>query len=250
MRLDEQRVGAVMTPRTDLIWLDVDATKPDIENVLREQIYSVYPVAQENADQIIGVVRTKDLVLQLIEKGEFDLRATLLTPIFLPESVPIADALSQFKRTGMHTALVLDEYGGIAGIVRMHDLIEPVVGKLDGGMFAAQEAEAVQRDDGSWLLDGQINLYEMGDIFPDFAIPEDERGEYETLAGFIMARLERIPSTSDNFVYGDLHFEVSIWMKIGLTRFSYKNHSKSPEAVPACHLAESDSIVYAFEHIQ
>lgn len=208
MRLDDQPVASALTPRNDIIWLDVDASEEDIRRILSTYAYSVYPVAKEDVDEVVGIVRSKDLLVQLLHDTPFNLEKIMMSPLIIPETVPISDVFTRFKQTGMHTAIVLDEYGGVAGLVRMHDLIEQIVGDLDGGPFATEEAEAVQRDDGSWLLNGQIRLQELAHIFPRFKVPEDEESDYHTLAGFIMARTGSVPAAADHITYDNLHFEI------------------------------------------
>jgi putative hemolysin len=208
MRLDDQSVASALTPRNDVIWLPLDASEEKIRETVSKYAYSVYPVAEDDLDEVIGIVRSKDLLVQMLNGENFDLKSIMLSPLIVPETVPISDVFAQFKQTGMHTAVALDEYGGVAGIIRMHDLIEQIVGDLDGGPHATEEAEAIQRQDGSWLVNGQIRLQELAHIFPQFKVPEDEEREYHTLAGFIMARTGDVPSTSDHIAYNDLNFEI------------------------------------------
>lgn len=229
MRLDEQRVGSVVTPRTEVIYFNVDDSEDTIRQKIRESTFSAYPVAQDSIDRVIGMVRTKDLLAQIIREGSIDLKAIMLQPLFMPESVSVADVLQQFKSTGIHTALVVGEYGGIEGLVRMHDIIEQIFGELDGGVFDDQEPDVVQREDGSWLLDGQLSLLRMEELFPEFQIPEREAGNYETLAGFVMARLGRVPQPADHFDYSNLYFEVMDMDDIRIDKMLVREAPLSPD---------------------
>lgn len=208
MQLDNQPVSTAITPRNELVWIPLDANEDEIKAILRDNTYSIYPVAEESVDNIIGVVRSKDLLLQVLSDHDINLHDILLKPVVVPETVPISDVLTHFKKTGIHTAVILDEYGGVAGLVRMHDLIEQIVGELDGGIYAEEEADAVQRRDGTWLVSGQIGLHEINHTIAKFEIPDDESSDYHTLAGFLMARTGNIPAVTDQIEYGDFVFEI------------------------------------------
>lgn len=208
MRLDNQPILTAITPRNELVWIPLDASEEEIITILRENAFSIYPVAEESVDNIVGVVRSKDLLLQVLGNRSISLQDILIKPIEVPETVPISDVLTHFKQTGIHTAVILDEYGGVAGLVRMHDLIEQIVGELDGGLYADDEADAIQRRDGTWLVSGQIGLHEINHTIAKFEIPDDEASDYHTLAGFLMARTGNIPAVTDQIEYGDFVFEI------------------------------------------
>lgn len=208
MRLDEIRVGSVITPRTEVVYLDIEDDAETIQERIASNPYTTYPVVQNNMDRVLGIVRVKDLLSSLLKDQTLDLEAIMLQPLLIPESVTVAHALEQFKSTGIHTGLVVGEYGGIEGLVRMHDIIEQIFGELDEGEYANHDPDTIQRGDGSWLLAGQVSLDKLADIYPEFDIPDNERGNYETLAGFVMSRLGRVPSVTDTFEWQDLVFEV------------------------------------------
>jgi putative hemolysin len=208
LRLDERRVGSLITPRTEIVWLDLNDTPADISRKISQEKYSSYPVGRENVDNIVGIVQAKDLLAQFIKGQPLNIEAAMTPPVFIPESVSVASAIQQFKREGIHTALIVSEYGGIEGMVRMHDIIEQIFGELGGGEESTAESDAVHQADGSWELDGQYMLTKFEEHFPDFEIPIEENGKYETVAGFIMARLGKVPQATDHFDYQKLYFEV------------------------------------------
>lgn len=208
MRLDERRVGSVITPRTEIIWLHVDDDVDKIRERITGSKFTTYPVIDESMDNVLGIVRSRDLLSQILSGQALDLKAIMYEPLFMPETVTISDVVNRFKETGIHTAMIVGEYGGIEGMVRMHDIIEEIFGELDGGEYDTEEPDIMQRTDGSYLFDGQVALEELNDIFVDFTIPERERGNYETIAGFVMARLGRVPVATDHFEYEGLYFEV------------------------------------------
>ncbi len=206
LRLDERRIGSIITPRTETVWLDIN----DSEDVIREKIiespYSAYPVARGSMDDIVGIVRSKDLLAQLIKEGALDLITVMIKPHFIPESVTVFDALEHFKRSGIHTALIVGEYGGIEGLVRMHDIIELIFGELDVEQIDAHDPDMRRREDGSWLLGGQVSMEQLEELYPNVNFPDNDN--YETLAGFVMAQLREVPEEADHFNFDRLIFEV------------------------------------------
>jgi putative hemolysin len=149
------------------------------------------------------VVNAKDLLDQLLRNQALELRPLLINPLFVPESSFVSRLLELFKSTGTHFAVVISEHGGVEGIVTLNDVLEEIVGDID-----AEEPEAIRREDNSWLLDGTISIRKMEHLFPGFLPPEDETHEYSTLAGFIMARLDRIPIITDKVMWKSFQFEI------------------------------------------
>jgi putative hemolysin len=172
-----------------------------------ESAYSRLPVGEGSLDQVAGIVQAKDLLGQAFMNGQLDLQAALIMPQFVPESTEALKVLEMFRESGVHIALVIDEFGGLQGLVTLQDIIEGIVGDLPGE-GEAQEPEIIQRGDGSWLMDGSLPVYEFKEILDLSALPQEDRGVYQTLGGFIMSFLGRIPETSDHFDWSGLHFEV------------------------------------------
>lgn len=210
MNLDEQRIGSFVTPRIDIMSLNINDSRDTIKQVLSEYPFTTYPVIEHDFDNILGIVRSKDLLVHLLaeERDHPPLHDLMLQPLFVPETVTAARLLEQFKESGIHTAIVIDEYGSHTGLIRLHDIIEQIVGDVDGGEFDDEEPDIVERDDGSYLIDGLLPMTQFSGLFDKFRVPSDEAGRYETLAGFIMERLERVPSVADSFEFQGLRFEV------------------------------------------
>lgn len=206
--LDERRIGSLTTPRTEMVWIDLEAPIDDFKRVIIEDKYSSYPVGRGNADNIVGIVQSKDMLAELLKGNEIDLETMMSEPFYIPEGVTVARAISMFKEQGIHTAVIVSEFGGVEGIVRMHDIIEHIFGELRNDENTPDDPDAVQREDGSWLLDGQYFIEDFKDHFPQFAIPDAEKGKYETIGGFVMFRLGRVPSAADTFSWEGLRFEV------------------------------------------
>ena len=207
LRLREQRVGALMTPRTEIVWLDLEDPLEDNLTLLRESGYSRFPVARESLDEIQGIIKAKELLDRNLSGQAIDLEVALRQPLFVPETMSALKVLDRFKRARTHMALVVDEHGGIEGLVTLNDLMEAIVGELPMADRPA-EPRAARREDGSWLLDGMIPIEELKDMLDLPDVPEEERHNYETLAGFVVLRLEDIPQEGQVFDWGRWHFEV------------------------------------------
>jgi putative hemolysin len=208
LRLGDWRVGAVMTLRTEIVWLDLDDTPEDIQRqIINSTHHSRLLVCQGSLDHVLGVVHTKDLLVQSLAEQRIDLAVAMQRPVFVPESIRALDVLELFKQSGNHMVLVVDEFGSIQGLVTLHDILEAVVGDMPA---AGEEVEprAVQRDDGSWLLDGLLPVDELKERFHLGPMPGEEQDAYQTLGGFVMTQLGRIPVVTDHFAWGELRFEV------------------------------------------
>ncbi len=206
-RLAERRVDALMTPRTEIAWLDLDEPLEENLRIIRESPHSRFPVGQVSLDNVIGILAAKDLLVQQLSGKPVDLRGLLQPPLFVPDSMPALEVLEMFKRSGVPLALIIDEYGGLQGMVSLYDVLEAIVGefKTIGSPF---EPQAVQREDGSWLFDGMLQIDEFKEILDIDSLPEEERAGFTTVGGFIMSELGNIPNTGDHFHWGKWRFEV------------------------------------------
>jgi len=206
-RLADRKVGALITPRTEMVWLDVNAAP----ETLREQVIasgrSRFPVADGQLDQMLGVALAKDLLSQALTGQPLDLRAILRPALFVPESTPALTVIERFKQTHSKLAIVIDEYGGVEGLVTVDDVLASIVGDIpepDEEMAAG----AVQREDGSWLIDGMFPIEEFQELFEVEDLPEATEGYYQTVGGFVMASLGQVPQSGDHFRWGGLRVEV------------------------------------------
>ncbi len=205
LRLDERRVGACMTPRTQIVWFDLEDSPEDIRRKIATSQHSRFPVIKDSLENVLGIVRAKDLLTQLLAGQPLDLKALLRPPLFIPESMSALKALELFKQKGTHLALIIDEYGGIHGIVTHNDILEDIAGNIPSTGEPA-EPEATRREDGSWLLDGLLPIDKLKEIF-DFEKLLDEEN-YRTVGGFVMSQVRSIPSVGQRFEWGKLCFEV------------------------------------------
>jgi putative hemolysin len=199
--LGDQRVYSLMTPRPDIVWLDVEDSLEDIRKKISESNFSRFPVRQGSLDAIVGVVKARDLLMRSLNDEPIILRDLLKPPVFVPETMFASKALEIFKEKGTDMLLVIDEFGALQGILTINDILEEIVGAME-----IEEPQATQRQDGSWLLDGMLEIDEFKEIFELPPLPHES--EYETLSGFIMVSLGRMPQPTDRFEWHGLKFEV------------------------------------------
>jgi putative hemolysin len=197
--LSDQRVNALMTPRNEITWLDMNDTVAEIRRKVKESPFSRFPVGDEHLDNVVGVVKAKDLLLADLKSGK-QLKEVARPPLFVPETAFGSRALEILKEAKREMVLVVDEFGVVQGLLTLADILEEIVGAFEG------EPQATQRQDGSWLLDGMLGNDEFKEIFNLRRLPDEE--EYETLGGFVMLHLGRIPQAADLFEWNGLRFEV------------------------------------------
>jgi putative hemolysin len=205
LRLGDRRVSAVMTPRTQIEFLDLDDPPDELRRHIRESAFSRFPVVQGGTHQLAGIVQVKDLFDAALGGAPFDVRAALRTPLFLPNTVTVLRALEVFKTTGEALALVVDEYGDLEGLVTLHDILQALVGDLPGA--DETDPRVVHREDGSWLFDGMVALDEIKQALRLSQLPGED-SDFHTLGGYLMARLNRVPMVADRVIAGGYRFEV------------------------------------------
>ena len=206
MALEEQPVTSLMTPRTDIIWIDLSAPLPETLKSLKRGRYSRIPVGNGNLDKLEGYVSTKTLLAELVEGKELNLHTALKTPLYIPESLSILDLLARFRDSDTHLAMVVDEYGGIEGLVTTHDIAEAIVGELATGHPTASPM-MTRRPDGSVTVDGRMSIFDFQDEF-DIDAETLEGVSFDTVAGLALFELGRIPAVGDSFSWQDLEFIV------------------------------------------
>lgn len=206
-RLADRKVSAIMTTRPEMVALDLE-DPPEVNWAkMKESGHSNFPVYRASADNILGIASIKTLWAKLAAGEPADLRQSLSQPLFVPENLPAFRLLKRLKRTGKHVALVIDEYGTIQGLATPHDIFKSIVGELAPGESGEQSA-CVMREDGSWLLDGMMPIDEFKSLFRIVHIPQEEENLFNTLGGFVMMRLGRIPAVADRFEWAGMRFEV------------------------------------------
>jgi putative hemolysin len=206
-RLSDRDVSAVMTPRTELVFLSIDAKTDEILEKIEQYPFSRYPVYSESYDDLVGIVDSRDLLLQKITKNELNLHSVMQKPSFLPETTPALDALEVLRSSPVKLAVVIDEYGGVLGLAGINDILRAIIGNVKERDIT-HEDEVVLRDDGSWLFDGMLQIDELKEYLGLETLPEQEEQKYETLSGLMMNTLNRIPLAGDFFDWDGYRFEV------------------------------------------
>ncbi|MBD2494536.1 hemolysin family protein [Nostoc sp. FACHB-280] len=206
-RLGDRPVSSFMTPRPDIIWLDLEDTAEENRQKMTENGYSRYPVCQGGLDNVLGIIPVTDLLARSFRNEALDLTVGLRQPVFVPESTRGLKVLELFKQTITHMAIVVDEYGVIQGLVTLNDIMSEIVGDVPADP-GEDEPQAVQREDGSWLLDGMLPVDEFFELFEMEEWESDERGSYQTLGGFVITHLGRIPAAADHFEWEGMRIEV------------------------------------------
>ncbi|MDZ8028593.1 MAG: hemolysin family protein [Nostoc sp. SerVER01] len=206
-RLGDRPVSYLMTPRPDIVWLDLDDSAEENRQKMVDSAYSRYPVCQGGLDNVLGVIPVTDLLARSFRGEQLDLTVGLRQPVFVPESTRGLKVLELFKQTVTHMALVVDEYGVIQGLVTLNDIMSEIVGDVPS-TDGQDEPQAVQREDGSWLLDGMLPVEEFLELFGMEEWESEERGSYQTLGGFVITHLGRIPAAADHFEWEGMRIEV------------------------------------------
>ncbi|MCQ4144491.1 MULTISPECIES: hemolysin family protein [Vogesella] len=205
--LDEKKVVSIMTQRKDIIALDIDDPLEDNLRIIKQSVFTRYPVCKGGFENVLGMIQAKDLLHRLLDDKSVTLTELVRPPLYVPEAISPMQLLEQFKRTRNHTALVVDEYGEIEGLVSINDVMEAIVGDLPTEASDSDE-EIVQRDDGSWLVDGMMSLDDFKEHFDLDMIEGEETGDFQTVAGFVIFMLGRVPATADRVEWGGFTFEV------------------------------------------
>jgi putative hemolysin len=209
LRLGDRTVDSVMTPRMRIAWLDMNAPLEENLEVLRKTSYSRYPVYRNDESDVVGVLEVKSL-LGSITVGRPDLFRTLAKPLYVPATARALDLLEEFRDAETPMALVVDEYGDIDGIVTLNDLLAAVVGasQLGHGGGGEENSPIVQREDGSWLIDGALSTDDLRELLHLDHLPGEDQHDFRTAAGMVMAALGHIPQTGEVFAWRGIRFEV------------------------------------------
>lgn len=207
-RLDDRQISSLMVPRSDVVCLDVSLPFADNMAIVESHDHARYPVIDGNFENLLGVINSRQWLGNAL-KGKLELsdsKELIQKPIYIPETITGMELLESFKLSGAPMAFVIDEYGEMQGIVTVRDLTEAITGE-----FVTEdpsEAWAVQRDDGTWLLDGHIPIVELKDRLNLKSVPEEEKGRYQTLSGMMMLLTGKLPAVTDKVVWENWEFEV------------------------------------------
>lgn len=206
-RLGDRPIKALMTPRTEIDWIDIDSPFEETQREVLESGHSRFPVARENLDDCVGVVDIREFLNASINGLPIDLLKVSSPPLYVAETASALSVLEQFKQSGDRVAMVTDEYGGVEGMVTLTDLLEAIVGDLPSSDRQG-DPDAIQREDGSWLIDGMISSDRLKEILEIENLPYEEERNYHTLGGLMMTYLRHIPMVGEHFTWQRIRFEV------------------------------------------
>ena len=209
-KLDDQKVESIMTPRNEIIWIDLEDER-DINKVkIIESKRSIFPIASGELDDFIGVVQAKDILSAMFSEEKFDVQKIVKEPLVVSEHLETLELLKEFKENQgyVHMSLVVDEFGSVEGLITLNDLLEGIVGDIPG-IDEDDEPQAIERDDGTWLIDGRYPIDRFKELFEfNDTLPDEEEDGYTTLAGFILSLSGTIPDEEDKYECGRFIFEI------------------------------------------
>lgn len=207
LRLDKRRISLVMTPRPQIDWLEVDDTADVIFKQLVASSHSHFPVCDGELDNVLGIVRAKDVLAQIARGEDFNLHMLLQPILFVPENIFVMELLDLLKEEYTHIALVTDEYGSIEGLITPIDILETIVGDIPS-LEEVQEPLINRREDGTWLVDGMLQIDQFKQMFGFGELPEEEEVNFQTVGGFVINQIGSIPEAGEYFEWNGVRLEV------------------------------------------
>ncbi len=208
-RFGDREVTTLMAPRPDVVFLDLEDSFEENKTKVLASGHTRYPVCRGGLDSVIGVVSIRDLWSQMVSGDEPDLSSLLQEALVIPEHITALRLLELFRTATTPLAVIMDEYGSVAGIITLHDLLEAIVGDLSTVDEPDEEPGIIEREDGSWFIDGMLPAEELRELLGLDILPGENEGVYRTAAGFVMAELGKIPIPGDHFILDGIRFEVA-----------------------------------------
>ncbi len=208
LNLDDKRISLIMTPRTDITWVDLDDPPDQVRHLVLQSAHPYLPAGRGSLDEVSGLLRPRDYLARLVNAEPVDWPALLLPGLFVPESQTVLDVLQSLRSTGQPLALIIDEFGGLQGLVTLTDIMEALVGYIQRPDQPQEQPQVVERADGTWLLDGRLGVFEIKTLLGLRTLPEEDEAGYDTLGGLVMTVLGTIPAIGQHFEFGGWRFEV------------------------------------------
>ncbi|MFE0752766.1 hemolysin family protein [Inquilinus sp. NPDC058860] len=207
LRLADRSVRSIMTPRHEMVWVDLEDSPDEIRRTIAESGCSRFPVARGELDELEGVIQTKDLLDRLLQGGPFDVAETMRPPLVVPDGTPALKLLQTFRSAPIHLAVVVDEYGSVEGLVTPSDILSAIAGEVGDLTIDSAGYSIVRRDDGSWLVDAMTPIDEVERLLRLRGL-RSEDDDYHTLAGFVLWHLGHMPKVAESFVENGVRYEV------------------------------------------
>lgn len=201
--LGDRTITSLMTHRSDIKWFDLNDSEELIRDKILKEPHSVYPICDGNIDAIQGVVSLKDLY---VSNDTTKFKQIMKPTLFVPEHITAYKVLEKFKETKNHACFIVDEYGSIQGMITLNDILEAIVGDIP--LQNVEDYEIIEREDGTYIVDAQIPFYDFLSHFEKTEWMHEGEQEFDTLAGFILHKLERIPKTAETFEWKEIKFEI------------------------------------------
>jgi putative hemolysin len=207
-QLGDRKVTSLMTNRQEIVWLDIEDSVEENKAKILESRHSIYPVCRDTVDDVVGLIYVKDLIATNLDDQLADLSAVVKEPVYLPESNRAYQALEKFKEQRVYFGIIVDEYGGLLGVITMHDIMDALVGDISEDV--EEDSEIVRRDDGSFLIDAQLSFDDFIQYFNLNISDAERRGltGFNTLGGLVLHILENIPKAGEKFTWKHFDFEV------------------------------------------
>ncbi len=206
-RLNDRSINAIMTPRTEIEWLDADDPIDQVIKQILASPFSRFPVARGSLDNVVGIIAAREILAKKLIGQPFNLLDLVQKPLFVPENTPAMHVMDMVRDAGVHEALVIDEYGGLLGMITLFDVLESIVGEIPS-VSNAEEPEIIKREDGSYLLDGLLPVDELKELLDVEELPEEKLAGYQTVGGFVMNQMGTIPATGQHFHWLNFRFEI------------------------------------------
>lgn len=204
-KFGDRTADSVMIRKRDIVWLNVNQTKEEILAHVYQSTYTKFPVCDNSLDKILGTASLRDIMIYSAGNSAFDLKKHLLDPIFFPQNTPALKILDTFRKKQIHIGFVVNEYGGTEGLITLHDLVENIIGDFPE-MGDNDHTQIIIREDGSFLIDGEISIEEVKTALKIDTLPKEK--DYITLAGFIINQMHTIPKTGDSVILNNFKFEI------------------------------------------
>lgn len=206
-QMADRRLESVMTPRSEIVWLDLEEEPERTRQKMIATRHTRFPVAREDLDHVVGIVHAKDMLARSLDGRALDLETAMVKPLFVPENMSALNMIDRFREAHAQIAMVIDEFGGVQGLVTSFDILEGIAGDIP--VFGESlEQEVIQREDGTWLVDGGLPIDEFKELFDLKKLPDESIDRYQTVAGLVLSVIGRIPVSGDHFEAAGLRFEV------------------------------------------
>ncbi len=207
-KLSDKKVAKLMTPISEVVWLNAKTPFEELQKIIADTPHSHFPICKGGIDSIVGVVRTKDLLANFFVDKKVNLKKIMHKPLYVPENTEALKVLELFKKSGIHMAIVVDEYGVVQGVISLTDIVEEIVGEI-ATVDEVEEQPIKKRADGSWFIDGLVSIDDFKEYFKIAKIAGESTGDFHTIGGFVMKKLDRVPVTGDMFEWRTYRFEVA-----------------------------------------